>query len=102
MSDQYPHLLHLRPFYFLIVDDEPMNLMALEGMLNAFFINNIVKAFNGRQALDVMRSHHYKFDVVMTDFHMPLMNGIEFATEIRALQDRGVVREQTKVLLASG
>ncbi len=101
-EDPYRHLSHLRPMKFLLVDDEPMNLMALEGMLEIYGIGNIVKAFNGKQALDVMRNRQYDFDFIMTDFHMPLMNGVELAKEVRGLQDRGTLRASARILLASG
>jgi len=35
----------------LIVDDEPFNLIALEGLLNQLDIENIDKAYNGLEAI---------------------------------------------------
>ena len=75
----------MRPLKFLIVDDEPMNLMALEGILNAYGISSVVQAYNGQQGLDVIKENQFNFDVVITDFHMPLMNGLDFAREVRTL-----------------
>jgi len=36
----------------LIVDDEPFNLIVLEGLLNQLGIFNIDKCFNGKEAKD--------------------------------------------------
>ena len=52
----------------LIVDDEPFNLIALEALLNISNIFQIEKAFNGRQALALLRERNYEIDVIMTDF----------------------------------
>jgi CheY-like chemotaxis protein len=33
---------------------------------------------------------------------MPEMNGVQFTTEVRALQNEGLAREATKIILTSG
>jgi YesN/AraC family two-component response regulator len=40
--------------YLLIVDDEPFNLVALEGLLNNQGVKRIDKAPNGREALNLV------------------------------------------------
>ena len=76
----------------LIVDDEPFNLIALEGLLHMELLEGIDKAYNGRQALNMILSNqsgscgsmnHCSYKVVITDNNMPVMNGIEFAEEVR-------------------
>lgn len=52
---------------FLLVDDEPFNLIALEGLLNLLNFTSIRKCFNGRQALEVLAEEPYSFDIIMTD-----------------------------------
>lgn len=42
-----PRLRHLRLLKFLIVDDEAVNLLALESMLNILGVSQIKKVFNG-------------------------------------------------------
>jgi YesN/AraC family two-component response regulator len=49
------------------VDDEPFNLIALEGLLNLHSFTSIRKCFNGRQALEVLNEEPYSFDIIMTD-----------------------------------
>ncbi len=42
---------------FLIVDDEPFNLVALEGLLEHLHIRLIDKSMNGRDALQIVRNN---------------------------------------------
>ena len=51
----------------LIVDDEPFNLIALEGLLNMMNIEDITKAFHGKQALDMIIQRPQYFDAILTD-----------------------------------
>lgn len=69
----------------LIVDDEPFNLIALEGLLNMMNIEDITKAFHGKQALDMIIQRPQYFDAILTDNQMPEMLGIELAQNIRNL-----------------
>jgi len=42
-----------------------------------------VMAENGKDALNKLNGHDKKIDIVLTDFNMPVMNGIEFVKEMR-------------------
>lgn len=97
-----PRLRHLRLFKFLIVDDEAVNLLALESMLNLLGVSQIKKVFNGQQALEMFKDNQFNFDVILTDFHMPEMDGVQFAREVRMLQHSGMAREATKIIVTSG
>ena len=98
-DDEAPVNRNLR---FLIVDDEGFNLIAMEGILNFKGFGNIKKAFDGIEALTVLRENDFNFDIVFTDFQMPHMNGVEFAQEVRKLQVEGVIKPELQVILASG
>lgn len=65
-------------------------------------VRHIEQAFNGRVALEALRRREYDVDVVLTDFQMPLMNGVELASAVRALQAEGTAREGLAVVLLSG
>ncbi len=65
----------------LVVDDYPANRMVLSQQL-AFLGHQVVEAVDGKQGLALWSKHH--FDVVITDCHMPVMNGYEMARLIRA------------------
>lgn len=41
-------------------------------------------AYSGREALDLARNHHY--DLVLSDVHMPEMNGISLVSKLRRLE----------------
>ena len=44
----------------LIVDDEPFNLIALEGLLNYLDIDNIEKAYNGLEAITKIQANNVR------------------------------------------
>src|SRR5438128_2417911 len=64
----------------LLVDDEPANLLALQGMLEDMGLD-LVLASSGRAALKLL----LKQDValIIMDVHMPVMDGFECSTLIR-------------------
>lgn len=84
----------------LIVDDEPFNLIVLEGMLNMLGINEVKTAYNGQQALEILE--RYPIDAVLTDNNMPEMNGMELASRIRQLQHQGALKESLLIIMISG
>lgn len=68
----------------LIVDDESVT---RRGLINnvpwsALGIDTIYEAENGRQAL--LKLEEFQPDILLTDIRMPLMNGIDLATEVAA------------------
>jgi ActR/RegA family two-component response regulator len=64
----------------LFVDDEPKILQALERQLNTKF--HMQTAQGPEQGLDSVRKNG-PFAVVVSDFRMPGMNGIQFLTEVK-------------------
>lgn len=64
----------------LVVDDNPMNLNVIKGLLKATKVF-VTTALSGEDALDMIRDNH--FDVVLLDHMMPGMDGIETVAEIR-------------------
>lgn len=73
----------------LIVDDEPFYLKVLDDALSGeFFIRT---AHSAEQAIDIIEAPQEvvptgssKFDLVITDLHLPGMNGYQFAEYVRA------------------
>ena len=70
------------PKHVLIVDDEPGVRQACRLMLS-LDEHTVVEAKNGIEALDLFTKG--RFDLVMTDFKMPGMNGNELAARIKRL-----------------
>lgn len=64
----------------LIVDDYEINLEIMKAQVGAIGYETET-ARNGLQALNLMKEHH--FDMVLTDIDMPVMDGYEFAKELR-------------------
>ena len=65
----------------LVVDDEPLICDAVKMMLD--FDGHLVEtAGNGKEALAILAER--QFDVIITDFEMPIMKGDELAAAIKA------------------
>ena len=77
----------------LVVEDDE-NTRALMGILLEHAGYNVVQVCNGRDAWKEIRRRH--FDVVVTDWLMPLLNGLELLCRIQAVSPR------MSVILVSG
>ncbi len=69
------------PPAILIVDDNPVNVNLLSAMLSGMDIHPLT-ATNGLQAVELARNS--KFDLILMDLQMPLMDGYQAAALIRA------------------
>jgi len=67
-------------YAILAVDDEPFNLDLIEAAFMEYDVE-ITNAINGQDALDLLDKQ--KFDVVLLDISMPIMDGIEALAKIR-------------------
>ena len=82
-------------FVILVVDDEAAvraliaNVLRREGY-------QVLDASNGQHALEILKVHAGPVHLLLTDFVMPGMNGIELATAVRN------ERQGTTVLVISG
>ena len=68
-----------------VEDNQGVRIQTIK-MLSNFFIN-IQSAKNGTEGLALYNEN--KFDIVITDVNMPIMNGIEMSKAIR-LQDKNI------------
>ncbi len=66
----------------LVVDDDASTLRLLEKSINKWGYS-AATAINGRKALDHINDHHV--DVIVSDWLMPEMNGLELCEKVRAL-----------------
>ena len=79
-----------REINILIVDDHPVNRMLIKKQLELLGLHLQV-AESGSSALSLWQSQH--FDLVITDCHMPEMDGYELTRRIRSLeQEQGAKR----------
>lgn len=83
---------------FLAVEDDFLTLNTIKNTLEKGFNCNVVTATNGKEALEL--SGNAKFDVILTDFDMPIMNGEEFA--IKVINDDNNPNCKTPIIFVSG
>ena len=67
---------------FLIVDDFSTMRRIVRGLLKEIGYNNADEAEDGAVALTALKAN--KFDFVVSDINMPVMNGFELLTAIKA------------------
>jgi two-component system chemotaxis response regulator CheY len=67
----------------LVIDDSRAIRMILGRTLNRFGYE-VCSAANGREALDMIVSQCLDLSVILVDWNMPEMNGLEFVQAIRA------------------
>lgn len=66
----------------LLVDDEHDILDALKDTIEAYLPDvDVLTAMSGPDALAVLRTH--PVDLIVTDYKMPMMNGLEFLAEAK-------------------
>lgn len=81
----------------LIVDDQPENLQSIADVFNEDCTEcNIVKAPNGKTALRIMEK--IIPDIIITDWEMPEMDGIEFIKKIK----QNPLTEDIPIIMCTG
>ncbi len=73
------------PLSVLVVDDTVVNLRLMERILLRLGAN-VVTATSGEQALEIAEEHG-KFDLILLDYFMPGMNGVETCDRLRQLPE---------------
>ena len=72
----------------LIVDDSKLVLMALQGLLGDAGYE-VITAMNGQEALEKLRANRCR--MVISDWEMPVMDGIELCKAVRAEELSGYI-----------
>ncbi|MDX8405267.1 MAG: ATP-binding protein [Mariprofundus sp.] len=75
---------HIPPCHCLLVDDAPEILKIHSAMLTRMG-HSTDTAENGQQALTLLQENPQRFDLIITDYRMPVMDGLHLIEEIRAL-----------------
>jgi two-component system chemotaxis response regulator CheY len=84
-----------RRMRFLVVDDSSTMRRIIINTLNKLGYQDIIEASNGREGMD--RVSDGAVDLVITDWNMPEMNGIDFIRSLRALEGK----QQLPVLMVT-
>lgn len=82
----------------LIAEDNIINIMLLKKILDQWDCNYSLSK-DGQEALDMVKTG--KFDVVLMDIHMPVMDGFEASRQIRELTDMNISKIKIIALTAS-
>lgn len=85
VADQFPAGLRV-----LVVDDDPTCLMILERMLRAC-LYEVTKCKRAEIALSLLRENKNGFDIVLSDVHMPDMDGFKLLEHIGLEMDLPVI-----------
>jgi two-component system chemotaxis response regulator CheY len=79
----------------LVVDDSPLARKHITRVLSNMGIVNVTHAENGEQALELVTQNY--FDLVVTDYNMPVMDGQELVEHIR----NGSAQASVPILMVS-
>ena len=87
-----PKLAEELPLNFLVVDDNAINRRVLTNMLSRLGYKNVITAFNGNDAVEVMRRNAFApaaeaIDVILMDLWMPYLDGFQATESILRMQE---------------
>ncbi len=82
----------------LLADDHPTNRKVVELMLEGAAAD-LTCVEDGQQALDMFRSR--RFDLILMDMQMPVMDGVTCIREIRSLEQAGATERTPIVMLTA-
>lgn len=72
-------------FRVLLVEDDPRMRRLISTTLTILGFRKITEVGNGREALDLLEAYRtgFRYDFIITDWEMPIMNGLELVSAIR-------------------
>ncbi|MDI6804537.1 MAG: PAS domain S-box protein [Bacteroidota bacterium] len=95
-EEQYKQELHsVEGLKILLVDDEAAIREISKDVLETYGYV-VTTAANGGEAIGIYSRKNTKFDLILTDLEMPVMNGIELVRELRKKD------KKTKIIVSSG
>ncbi len=74
----------MNPKSILLIDDDELDVISFERALRKIELPiTLHTAFNGLEALQLLKEQNIRPDVILLDLNMPRMNGEEFLVELR-------------------
>lgn len=74
----------LSRFHFLVVDDLPSVRWSIITLLREIGCTNVSEAGDGKQALNLLQSDGAPINFILTDWKMPVMDGMALLQAVRA------------------
>jgi len=73
------------PAYHVLLVDDSTDILRIHQTMLSRMQHTSALAENGKQALELFQSRDHHFDLIITDFRMPVMDGLELVENIRNL-----------------
>ena len=73
--------------HILVVESSPMQLALTVAQLEKMKLN-VSSATNGKEAFDMIKKDDSKFDLILTDYNMPIMDGMELTFKLRETYEK--------------
>ena len=73
----------------LLVEDNELNIEILSSILEKEY--HVLKAYNGKEAIDILNNKSNKISLVMTDVNMPLMGGYELLDYLKKDEELSLI-----------
>lgn len=80
----------------LLIDDEELTLELIKHMLNEINVGEVRMSVNGTRALQILQKSPGYYDLVISDWEMPGMDGLDFLSAFRQFD------KKTPVLMVTG
>ena len=80
-------LLRNAETHVLVVDDSPLQLANAVSMLEDLKLK-VTTARDGQEALNIINENRDKFSLVITDYNMPIMDGMELTVHLRDIYEK--------------
>ncbi|XOV80281.1 MAG: response regulator [Aestuariibacter sp.] len=69
----------------LVIDDEELILELIQHMLRSAEVGNVTMRTSCQKALTLLKSAPNEFDMIISDWDVPGLNGLEFLKRVRAI-----------------
>lgn len=85
----------------LVIDDDRAILEVVEAILKTAGVGSVVKAVSALSALNILADKHKRFNCIVCDYGMEVMDGLALLKEIRAGKHAYIPRDQCFVMLTA-